>query len=110
MYCVKRATCALGKECMLCGCDENGCPLYRKIAVQDRNPYRDQEQEVMNNLVNAWNNYYKLSYMHPSDNIDFCNGIHKCQDVINRRVLRRDYPKEYATYSKDFSIKKENAK
>ena len=49
----------------------------------------------MDSLVNAWSEYIKLDKQHPSDIAEFGDGIHKCQNVLAMRVLRRDYPNGY---------------
>ena len=55
----------------------------------------EQEGKVMDNLIEAWNEYIKLEKQHPSDIDEFCNGIHKCQHALTIRILRRDYPEGY---------------
>jgi hypothetical protein len=62
-------------------------------------PFTKEEQEVMDNLTKAWNAFCKLYSTHPSHNADFCDGIHKCQDVIIHRVVQRDYPSTFPTYN-----------
>jgi hypothetical protein len=60
----------------------------------------EQEGKVMDNLVNAWNEFTKLEKTHPSETNDFMNAIHQCQNTLCMRILRRDYPKGYPTYNK----------
>ena len=55
----------------------------------------EQEGKVMDALVEAWNEFVKLPIQHPSDNTDFCNGIHQCQHILCMRILQRDYPEGY---------------
>ncbi|MGL6184794.1 MAG: hypothetical protein ACRC1T_05385 [Clostridium chrysemydis] len=59
-----------------------------------------EESKIMDNLANAWNMFLKLEQTHPSEQDDFSDGIHKCQQVLMNRILRRDYPKGYPTYRK----------
>ena len=58
----------------------------------------DQEKEIMELLVQAWNKFYVLKQTHPDHKRDFADGIHKCQDQIIHRVVQRDYPIEFPTY------------
>ena len=58
-----------------------------------------EEGKVMDALVLAWNDFIKLEKQHPSDTQEFNVGIHQCQHILMNRVLRRDYPKGYPTYS-----------
>lgn len=51
----------------------------------------DEEGEVMNTLIKAWNLFTKLSKEQQEAN-EFARGINKCQDILGLRVLRRDYP------------------
>ncbi|HBF8685613.1 TPA: hypothetical protein KO123_002320 [Clostridioides difficile] len=51
-----------------------------------------EEGVVMDNLINAWNGFYKLKKQHPSELNDFQNAIHQAQQVLGLRVLRNDYP------------------
>ena len=61
----------------------------------------EQEGLIMDSLVKAWNNFLKLEKTHPCEINDFGDGIHKCQNVLMARVLRRDYPNGYPTYKED---------
>lgn len=53
------------------------------------------EQEVLDNLVAAWNAFVKLPSTHPMELGDFCDGIHKCQYVLMAREARRSRPDIY---------------
>lgn len=66
-----------------------------------KEPYIDTEKEIMNSLVNAVNLFSKLKQTHPSDRKDFVDGIHICQKVLGMRILRRDYPENFPTYTKE---------
>jgi len=56
----------------------------------------EQEGKVMDSLIDAWNEFNKLSVEHPSDNLDFANAIHQCQQIMGMRILRREHPKGWA--------------
>ncbi|MCC0764746.1 hypothetical protein IR151_17265 [Clostridioides sp. ES-S-0006-03] len=51
-----------------------------------------KENIIMDNLVSAWNEFIKLDKQHPSELNDFCDAIHKAQQILGLRVLRNDYP------------------
>lgn len=57
----------------------------------------ENEKKIMEFLVNAHNDYVKLPSTHPSDIHDWTNALHILQDVLTRRILRRDYPKDFIT-------------
>lgn len=50
------------------------------------------EQEVLDNLVGAWNSFVKLSQTHGDDMPDFRRAIHECQRIMAVRELRRSDP------------------
>lgn len=52
----------------------------------------DDEGKVMDSLVEAWTQFSLLDMQHPMDKTDFCNAIHKCQDLLACRIARREYP------------------
>jgi hypothetical protein len=50
----------------------------------------EKEKNVMDNLIDAWNNFLELESMHPDEKNDFKDGIHKCQYVLMARDYRRE--------------------
>lgn len=60
----------------------------------------NQEGLVMDNLVDAWNEFINLEVQHPNERDYFADGIHMCQSVLMARILRRDYPEGYPIKSK----------
>lgn len=60
----------------------------------------EEEGLVMDALIEAWNAFVKLKVTHPSDTKDFCDGIHKCQQILGMRVLQREFPDGWPTYEK----------
>ena len=50
------------------------------------------EDDVLNQLVEAWNNFCKLDRQHPDEMRDFADGIHKCQYVLAMRYARKHRP------------------
>lgn len=63
-----------------------------------KKPFTEHEQEIQAHLIAAWNIFCKLEKTHPSEAVDFMNAIHAAQDILGSRVLRRDYPNDFATY------------
>lgn len=58
-----------------------------------------EEQKVMGSLVDAWNEFRKLPTQHPSEIDEFCEGIHRCQNLLAMRVARRADPENFKTYN-----------
>jgi hypothetical protein len=51
-----------------------------------------QEEKVMDMLVNAWNEFSKIEATHPTEKQEFCDSLHRLQDLLAARIVRRDYP------------------
>ena len=60
-----------------------------------------EEKEVMDLLVEAHNKYVQMESTHPSDITDWVNSFHILQDILTRRILRRDYPDVFITIQKN---------
>lgn len=50
------------------------------------------EGQAMDALCDAVNAYGQLPREHPSEVDDFCDAIHRCQDLLALRIARRHYP------------------
>lgn len=62
-----------------------------------KNPYTPEEKKIMNLLVEAHNEFVKLQHTHNSDPYEWADGIHKCQNVLINRIVRRDYPEAFTS-------------
>jgi len=62
-----------------------------------KQPFTKQEQEIMDSLVDAHNKFVAMEQMHPDDTKEWVDGIHKCQNVLMRRIVARDYPDVFYT-------------
>lgn len=52
----------------------------------------DAEGVVMDALVEAANAFGQLPTQHLDEPRDFCDAIHRCQDLLAVRIARRHYP------------------
>lgn len=57
----------------------------------------DEEQLCMNHLVTAFNVFSALPRQHTSDMGEFVSSLHRLQDLIGIRIVRREYPEGWAT-------------
>jgi hypothetical protein len=57
------------------------------------------EGRVMDALVQAVAAFADLVSTHPSEHRDFVDGIHRCQDVLALRIVRREFPEGWPTYA-----------
>lgn len=60
--------------------------------TNNKNGLIEEELEVMDYIGKAWGAFVKLEKQHPSDLNEFHAGIHKLQQLIAIRILRRQYP------------------
>ncbi len=56
------------------------------------------EGAVMDALVTAWNAYAELEKQHPQDEAEFLAAVHRAQDLLAIRIVRRDYPYGWTTW------------
>lgn len=68
----------------------------------DKNPFTIDEQYIVDLIVKAHNAFIKLDVTHLSEKKDWCDAVHRLQDLLGSRVLRRDYPRYF------YSIQTEN--
>ena len=52
----------------------------------------EDELEILDHLVKAWNLFLKIERQHPAEVDDFCDGMHQCQRLLQARVARRAEP------------------
>jgi hypothetical protein len=64
---------------------------------QSIQPFTDKEAEIMDLLVKAHNNFIELERTHPVEITEWVSGLHKLQDLLGSRVLRRDYPETFTS-------------
>lgn len=62
-----------------------------------KKPFTDKEQKIMDLLVEAHNNFIGLERKHPMEITEWVSNLHKLQDLLGARVLRRDYPETFAS-------------
>lgn len=67
-----------------------------------KTPFTEQEEKIMILLVEAHKLMTELEPTHPSDILEWTDGVHKCQNVLTNRLVRRDYPWYFKTVSSDF--------
>lgn len=70
-----------------------------------KNPYTEKENEVNLLLVQAHNIFTEMNDMHPDDTREWVDGIHKCQNVLMRRVVIRDYPNAFYNASGEDQVR-----
>jgi len=60
-----------------------------------KNPDQITEDLINSHLANAFMLFNTLYPTHPCHTTDFCDGIHKCQQIIMWRELQRINPDKY---------------
>jgi hypothetical protein len=66
--------------------------------VRPRDGLTKAEGRVMDALCDAANAFGDLPHQHPSEDADFVNAIHRCQDLLAIRVARRQFPQGWPMY------------
>lgn len=61
----------------------------------------EQERKIMELLCQVHNEFVKLEQTHPNDIKNWVSSVHRMQDIISCRIVRRDYPDDFATYIKN---------
>lgn len=74
---------------------------------QNKPPYTEQEQKIMDHLTGAWNEFNSMVQTHPDDVHIFRKSIHELQSVIGMRILRRDYPNEFVSVTDKIGVPNE---
>ncbi len=60
-----------------------------------KNPFTEKEQKISDLLSEAHNFFIELERTHPMEISEWVSSIHKLQDLLGARVLRRDYPETF---------------
>ena len=58
----------------------------------------DEEGELMDHLCDAVDAFEALERQHPQEADEFYASIHRLQDLLSVRAMRRLYPKGWVTY------------
>ena len=58
----------------------------------------DEEGAVMDALCEAASAFDQLPLQHPQEEVDFYAAIHRLQDLLAVRAMRRIYPKAWLTF------------
>jgi hypothetical protein len=62
-----------------------------------KKPFTDKEQKIVDLLAEAHNNFIELNRTHPMEMTEWVSSLHKLQDLLGARVLRRDYPETFTS-------------
>lgn len=55
----------------------------------DESLFSAHELRVVHLLAEAWNCYVELEKQHPMEQSEFCSAIHRCQDLVLIRAIRK---------------------
>jgi hypothetical protein len=58
----------------------------------DESGLTSDEQAVMDRLVDAWNLFVQMERTHKDELREFADAIHRLQDMLALRIVRRSYP------------------
>lgn len=82
-------------------------PVYCPGCSKDKlfAPFTIEEEEIMRFLTMAHNNFIKLERTHPQEIDEWITSVHRLQDLLGMRILRRDYPETFPTYPENIKEK-----
>ena len=63
-----------------------------EVITEEKRPFTNEEQYIMDLLVKAHNRFALQEQTHPDDMREWVDGLHEMQSVLMQRVVRRDYP------------------
>jgi len=63
--------------------------------IEKREPFTTEEEEVMNTVLLAHEEFLKLDRCHPMEIQEWTKAIHDLQSILIYRVVKRDYPKYF---------------
>ncbi len=76
-------------------------PLVRRTSakeVSQETGLTESEQRVSDHLVAAFNEFTQIERTHPNEMGEFVSAIHRLQDLLAVRIVRRQFPKGWPTY------------
>ncbi len=68
--------------------------------VNPETGFTEAEQRVSDHLVGAFNEFCRLERTHPNETEEFVSALHRLQDLLAVRIVRRQFPKGWPTYPK----------
>jgi len=75
--------------------------MQTPVVVSPETGLTDAEEAVMDTLVAAAEGYMSLPVQHPTEQAEFVDAIHRCQDLMAVRIARRLYPQGWASYQEE---------
>lgn len=57
------------------------------------------EQRCMDAICAAWGEFIKLPETHPNEIPAFLESVHRLQELLAIRIVRRDYPEGWPTFA-----------
>jgi len=62
------------------------------LIVSEKSGLTIREQEILELVTEAYNEFLQLPEQHSSDKEDFAKAVHILQAIIGMRIIRRNYP------------------
>ena len=61
--------------------------------------FTELEKECHDSLQKAYNCFLKMDRQHPDEMRDFVDSLHRMQDLLAVRIVRRCYPSGWPTHN-----------
>ena len=66
--------------------------------IDDRTGLTMDEKGVMDSLMECYGRFLKLEREHPTELRDFVDAVHRIQDLLAVRIVRRVFPEGWSTH------------
>jgi hypothetical protein len=73
------------------GCDMETSDDILLCRFSDRSGFNAYEQKCMDHLIDAYHAFLVLPLTHPDERRDFVSSLHRLQDLLAVRIVRRMY-------------------
>jgi hypothetical protein len=68
------------------------------IFIDETSGFTPLEKECHDNLMKAYGNFIEMERQHPDEMRDFVDSIHRLQDLLAVRIVRRCFPAYWPTH------------
>ena len=79
--------------------DVDGSAASCCSTADSRTGFTDAEKRCHDALMLSYQEFIDMPREHPDEMRDFVDAVHKIQGLLATRIVRRDYPDYWATYS-----------
>lgn len=68
------------------------------MKINEKSGFTSQEQKCHDYLMKSYGEFLEMERQHPDEMRDFVDCIHRMQDILAVRIVRRAYPGYWPTH------------